>query len=650
MNLQPLYDVKERLEAAAIAGTGLLGEDFRLARAAENLKPLAAASPVFAKINAGLAKLLAAPAQERPGLLLDLLALVDAVAYTQGKTGMDGELSPLPAGAGVYRQISYGQISPLLAALTSTGGGRMEIIQSAWKNHPEFFSDFRVLPAVVAGLGDSYGEIADLNAAILERIGRAALPLLKQDFDPVGKKEMARRVQIIDEIAGAAENEWYLAQLPKAKKLIRQTLLLALRRDTANAPLLAELSETEKADCRLAARFALARMEAPGARAYLETLGGKDRIAALDVMRCSRTRAAGDLAAEWFIEAMEAAQKSPSQPLDADSFLLLDRLRAALECKTGALPEEAYRRAAAVGTVLDREYSFEQNGRSKREPMLFYCMGASNSAGGRRYFSAAMPVTLLRSIQFTRDAGLCALAGELAGTYGGAWAAPALCASLLTEDSAAAGRRLKELVRPRPKLFSKRAGVDGRAVLRDALWAFYRNGENGRYEYMLYENDPADSVKAYYRREAHPAAGEALDPIWFDVLMETGGLDQNLINLLPDKNAPDLKKVGKFLYAQVTHSQAKNAYAAYVNALIKCGWQDWDDFYVKCAQAWGEVWYYGVRTELNLLPVSGKEKAAQLRKVTDLIWQKRLKARSGTWPDERIRQMIAEWENEGSSD
>ena len=49
MNLRPLYDVKERLEQAAIAGVGLLAEDFRLSRAAEQLKPLAGASPVFGK-------------------------------------------------------------------------------------------------------------------------------------------------------------------------------------------------------------------------------------------------------------------------------------------------------------------------------------------------------------------------------------------------------------------------------------------------------------------------------------------------------------------------------------------------------------------------------------------------------------------------
>ena len=133
MNLQPLYDVKTRLEYAAIAGVSLLGEDFRLQRGLEAMKPLAAASPVLGKINGGLAKLLAAPPEQRPGLLLDVLALVDAVAYTQARTGVDGELEPLPVGGGTYRQISYGQISPLLTALTTTGGGRMEIIQSAWE-------------------------------------------------------------------------------------------------------------------------------------------------------------------------------------------------------------------------------------------------------------------------------------------------------------------------------------------------------------------------------------------------------------------------------------------------------------------------------------------------------------------------------------
>ena len=195
MDLQPLYEVQERLEHAAAAGTGILNEDFRLRRAREGLAPLAAASPVFAKIDAGLETLLTAPAEKRGGALLDVLALVDAVVYTQASVGMTGELEPLPPGAGRYQEVSYGQLRPLLEALTGTGGGRYHVIEETVSLHPEYFADYRVIPALVAGLGDSYGELADLNARILARQGPEILPLLEAGFDPAGGRTMARRVE-----------------------------------------------------------------------------------------------------------------------------------------------------------------------------------------------------------------------------------------------------------------------------------------------------------------------------------------------------------------------------------------------------------------------------------------------------------------------
>ncbi len=268
MNLQPLYDVKARLEQAAIAGTGLLSEDFRLTRAAESFKPLAAASPVFGRIDAGLGKLLAAPQEQRSGLLLDLLALVDAVAYTQGRTGIEGELVPLPRGNGVYRQISYGQINPLLTALTTTGGGRMEIIQSAWENHPEFFEDYRVLPAVVAGLGDGYGEIADLNAKLLKQLGPAVAPALKEGFDPTGKKEMARRVEVIAAIEGEQATPWLREVLPESKKDVRTAVITALGGDQANAGMLLDLAKSERGANRDAALEALSKLDGEEVRKF----------------------------------------------------------------------------------------------------------------------------------------------------------------------------------------------------------------------------------------------------------------------------------------------------------------------------------------------------------------------------------------------
>ena len=270
MNLQPLYDVKERLEYAAIAGVSLLGEDFRLQRGLESLKPLAAASPVFGKIDGGLAKLLSAPADQRPGLLLDVLALVDAVAYTQAKTGMEGELEPLPVGSGQYRQISYGQIQPLLTALTTTGGGRVEVVNSAWERCADDFLDYRVLPALVGGLGDSYGEMADLCAQLLKKLGPTVASVLKKGFNPAGKREMARRVEVLAAVEGAEAAPWLREILPEAKKDVRAAVIRALGADSGDVSLLLELVKAERGDSRDAALEALARQDGAEVRAFWE--------------------------------------------------------------------------------------------------------------------------------------------------------------------------------------------------------------------------------------------------------------------------------------------------------------------------------------------------------------------------------------------
>ncbi len=268
MDLQALYDLKERLEHAAVAGTGLLREDFRLKRAVESLAPLAAASPVFGKIASAAQALLAAPAEDRGRQLLDVLALVDAVAYTQGTVDVPGELKPLEGGGGTFAQVSYGQLHPLLTALTTTGGGRMEVIQSAWENHPEFFADFRVLPALIGDLGDSYGELAELNTGILKQTGPAALPLLKKDFDPGGRKEMARRVEVVSAIEGAGATPWLLEVLPEAKKDVRSAVLTALGNDPGNAALLLDLSKTERGNNRDAVLEALAKQDGEAVQAF----------------------------------------------------------------------------------------------------------------------------------------------------------------------------------------------------------------------------------------------------------------------------------------------------------------------------------------------------------------------------------------------
>ena len=51
MDITPIYDLRDRLRTAMIAGTSLLAEDFRLKRAVEAMAPLEKAAPVFAKVG-----------------------------------------------------------------------------------------------------------------------------------------------------------------------------------------------------------------------------------------------------------------------------------------------------------------------------------------------------------------------------------------------------------------------------------------------------------------------------------------------------------------------------------------------------------------------------------------------------------------------
>jgi len=308
MDLQALYDLKERLEHAAIAGTGLLQEDFRLKRAVEALSPLAAASPVFAKIASAAEALLAASPESRGKQLLDVLALVDAVAYTQGTVNVQGELKPLEGGYGTYVQASYGQLRPLLTALTTTGSGRIDVIQSAWENHPEFFRDFRVLPVLISGLGDSYGEIAGLNSKILKQAGPAVLPLLKKGFDPDGKKDMVRRVEIISAIEGAEATPWLLEILPEAKKDVRVAVITALGNDPDNTALLLDLSKAERRGSnRDAVLNALAKQDGDAVKTFwTEEL--KKKPDSVKFLRDTDTEWAAALVADGLREQLEQMQ------------------------------------------------------------------------------------------------------------------------------------------------------------------------------------------------------------------------------------------------------------------------------------------------------------------------------------------------------
>src|SRR5690606_7597910 len=132
--------------------------------------------------------------------------------YTQGATQVSGELQPLRlASSGAAYVVSrYSELQALKQALTDKGSGRYEVVRSAFEAKSAALYDFRLQASLIAALGDSYSDMADLAMRILASGDERVIPLLERDFDPKGKRDMARRVEVIERIAGERENPFYL--------------------------------------------------------------------------------------------------------------------------------------------------------------------------------------------------------------------------------------------------------------------------------------------------------------------------------------------------------------------------------------------------------------------------------------------------------
>lgn len=275
MSIAALYELQERLYNTAIAGVTMINEDFRLQRSIEQFQQAAeaGASPVFKKIAEQLKPLSELQASDKTTALTDALTLIDAVLYTQGATDVSGEPEPVAERAfgAAYYEARYSELHGLKAALTEKGSGRYEVVKSAYDAKSPAFHDFRLRGVLIGALGDSYAEMADLAAEILSSgaAGDAGIvPLLKQNFDPKGKREMARRVEVIEKLARAQENEFYLSLLEKSSAAVRLAAVHALKHDAANAELLMSLAETEKGDVREAAYSALYELKDSDTRAF----------------------------------------------------------------------------------------------------------------------------------------------------------------------------------------------------------------------------------------------------------------------------------------------------------------------------------------------------------------------------------------------
>lgn len=279
MSITVLTQVYDEVRRLAIAGSVVAPGDFRLKKLVPPLEKAGEKAPVFAKVASSAAKLIDGNEKASAEALLELSTLVNAVLYTQGETGVAGELGPIETTnvGGHHTRTTARMLKPLMEALTTTGSGRMEIIKDAFERG--VFSDLRLVKPALTAIDDPYPEIGDFIAEkVLPQYGKAILPELRAKFDLKGKGGHPRRLALMHRIDPEETGPLVKEALDNGSKEVKVVAIECLgtwpeRLLSFLKPLsyLLEQATAKAKDVRQAALKALAKSEESEAIAALET-------------------------------------------------------------------------------------------------------------------------------------------------------------------------------------------------------------------------------------------------------------------------------------------------------------------------------------------------------------------------------------------
>ena len=624
MDLMPLYELRDRLRAGVIAGASLAADDFRLRRAAEALSPLEQASPVFARLGQTVRTFLEPDCPDRAGALLDAITLADAILCTQGSVAVSGAVEPLEAvdTGSAITSAPYSVLAPLQEALTTSGNGKYSFVVEIHDQRPELFRDYRVQGALVQALGAGYSELADKAEQWLSEMGESVLPLLKNGFDPKGKKEMIRRVRIIEAIQGSDANDFYLNWIPEAEKDVRAALVYALRHSGTNAEKLIELSKTEKGSAKKMAFWALAGMENNAVWEYFNQ-SEKIRSQAIQYVTHSTAAGASTVVSEAFDKWLSPYEADPNTPLDDKALTELQNLLLALPGKSGEAICNVYRRMAALGTSLDQKSYQGANGQ-KTAVRLRPTEDVNDRLA--RPFSEAVPLTLRRAILVNPAPDLLDLAEELAQSGNAGFAATAMTAALIAKPPEEVYDIANKYLKPK-ELFGNKKKETGRNVLRSAMDDLRWEAARDCTMYSFHFLDPFDG----YLRRAFRSVFGPIDRRWFKDLTELnndGALDDLLFRLTPLNDSELCALVGEHLYHHALKGIGLDINR--LRVLSTLGWKKCDGLAVAYCKTQKTMHSWNVIQAINQLPGDRDSKKREGQAVCEYIAQGKLQLRNGT--------------------
>ena len=347
MSTALLQELNQEVRRLYIAGAELATGDFRL-KTPPQFQQLGERAPVFKRLGEGISALIEPESgKETPSAqsLQDLNQSLSSVSHTQGTTAPEGELHPVDHHpVSLSSHLSFRKLSAVQTALSTTGGGRYEIIEEAWKEG--LFRDFRLVYLAIEALNDPYVEIGELAAnEILPSYGPEIIPFLMESFNPAGGKSESRKLKVMAQTGGREIAELIRQAAEIGGDEVRcMAIKLLARYDEYEADLM-EWSKSKKKVIREAAYDALAENGSEQAveRLY-EAAQGKDQ----ELVNPALGKCRSALLTNWLVRDMSAELQAVSEFPDdksklEESWSKVKRCLWALHDKQSSALEELYR-------------------------------------------------------------------------------------------------------------------------------------------------------------------------------------------------------------------------------------------------------------------------------------------------------------------
>lgn len=282
-----MYDEVRRL---AIAGSVVAPGDFRLKKLIAPLEQAGQKAPVFAKVAQAVTNLVASDERSSSAALLELSTLVNAILYTQGETGVSGELSTISSVdlGQQQRQTSARILKPLIQALTTKGSERLELIRAS--HEAGTFRDLRLVGPALAALDDVYGEIGDFIAdKVLPLYGPAILPELEAQLDLKGRGGHVRRLRLLHKLDPQRSRDLVKRALEEGSKEMRIQAIACLGQLPEDLAFALEQARSRSKEVREAAFQALGNSDdASAVETLTAALAGNDLELVATTIRKSR--------------------------------------------------------------------------------------------------------------------------------------------------------------------------------------------------------------------------------------------------------------------------------------------------------------------------------------------------------------------------